>query len=192
MQLKFVFLFLALGWFAFVKAQSGEPRLALTAGVQFHSLGLPFKQVGENFKNLGLSVGTRFRWGNNGAWVQDLQLNWLANRKVGNSWNLYTQAAWQPKIFGALRFGPQLGLGYSWLEHPITSFEQENGNWVARGRSGKGVLSIPLGLSLRMANSSSAIQPFVSYQMLIYSGYNRSMPILPNTMLQIGSQIPLH
>ncbi len=44
------------------------------------------------FKNLGLSIGTRYQWSKNGALVQDLQLSWLVNRKVGNSWNLYTHS----------------------------------------------------------------------------------------------------
>lgn len=193
MQLKFVFLLLAFGYLTWVNAQASESRLALTLGVQFHSLGLPFTHLGENFKNLGLSVGTRFRWSKKGAWAQDLQLSWMANRKVGNSWTLYTQMAWQPKIFGVLRLGPQLGLGYSWLEHPVPSFVQENGEWIAQGRRGKAVLSIPLGLSLRLANGSrSSVQPFVSYQMLMYNGYNQGVSVLPNTILQLGTQIPLH
>ncbi len=191
MQIKFFFLILMLGSVTLCRAQ--EQRLVLTAGFQFHSLGLPFKQVRENFKNLGLSIGTRYQWSKNGALVQDLQLSWLVNRKVGNSWNLYTQLGWQPRLFGAIHLGPQLGLGYSWLEHPVESFEQKNGEWIARGRSGKGVLSIPVGLSLRLAKqSSSSIQPYLSYQMLIQRSYNQGIAFLPTTMLQIGSQIPLH
>lgn len=191
MQIKFFFLLLGLGSLTLCRAQ--EQRLLLTAGFQFHSLGLPFKTVKENFKNLGLSVGTRYQWNKNGALVQDLQLSWLVNRKVGNSLNIYTQLGWQPRLFGAIHLGPQLGLGYSWLEHPVESFEQKNGEWVARGRGGKAVLSVPVGFSLRLAKQSNLlIQPYVSYQMLIFTNYNQGLPILPSTMLQIGSQIPLN
>lgn len=191
MQIKFLSLILVLGSLTLGRAQ--ELRLSLTAGFQFHSLGLPFKTVNENFKNLGLSVGTRYRWNKNGALAQDLQLSWLGNRKVGNSLNLYTQLSWQPRLFRAIHLGPQLGLGYSWLEHPVESFEQNNGEWITRGRSGKGVLTIPVGFSLRLAKQSDlSIQPYLSYQMLIFNNYNQGILLLPTTMLQIGTQIPLH
>lgn len=190
MHLKFIFLLLAIALVTLIQAQEAMPRLSLTASVQFHSLGLPFQQMGGNFKNLGLNVGARFGWNDKGSLVQDLQLSWLSNRNVGNSWTLHTQLGWQPRLFNAVRFGPHLGLGYSWLQHPVTSFVQEDGEWVAQGQRGKGVLSVPVGLSLRLAKGW--VQPFVAYQMLLYSDYNQGVPILPNTMLQIGSQISFH
>ena len=42
----------------------------ITLSIQFQSFGLPFKNLKHNFKNLGIGLGTEFKWGGQGATVQ--------------------------------------------------------------------------------------------------------------------------
>jgi hypothetical protein len=128
-------------------------------------------------------------WNRSGGLVQDFQVNWRFNRHVGSAWTLQTQIAWQPRLFDAVRFGPQLGLGYCWLQHPVEVLTQENGNWMTKGKSSIGLLSVPIGFTLSGLEGKRALTPYLSYQFVPQLGYNPGVPVLPNTLLSIGSKI---
>jgi hypothetical protein len=161
--------------------------------LQFHSLSLPFRDLKSNFSNLGLGLGTEFSYNNSQNWVQQFQISWYRNRNLGNGFLLITEAVWRPTIAGGFFSELKAGIGYSYLFHPIQTYRQENGNWVRSGHGGKGMISIPVAVSggYSVYSSGTYISPFIGYQFLLLEGYNKSIPIVPETILEIGTGVHL-
>jgi len=161
--------------------------------VQFHSLSLPFKNLGSNFSNVGVGVGTEVSFNGKQDWVQQFQVGWVRNRTVGNRLLLYTQTTWRPTLSGDLYGELKAGIGYAIAYRPIESFRQVDGKWVSASHSGKGMLMIPIGASIGYNdyNDDVYVSPFISYQVFALKGYNESIPFVPEQMFQVGSRIHL-
>jgi hypothetical protein len=173
------------------EAKWGNGNLPIIISLQFHSLALPFKHLGGNFKNIGIGLGTEIKLNERGNAVQQLSAVWYHNKAVGNGILLYTQSAWRPgaeqQVFGEAK----AGLGYTYAFRPTPSYKMDNGKWVSVGHKGKGMLTIPIGLSAGYNTNSSgtSLSPFISYQFLLLSGYNKSVPLIPETLIQMGSRV---
>ena len=159
--------------------------------LQFQNLALPFKNIRGNFNNIGLGVGTEVSLNGKNNWTQQIHAVWYHNKYMGNGLSLFTQPAWRQHfgagIYGELKFG----IGYLYAYRPIKSFKQVEGNWVSAGYKGKGLLMIPAGLTLgyNKYSATTYISPFASYQFVLVKGYNKSIPVIPQTFIQIGSRI---
>ena len=58
-------------------------------------------------------------------------------------------------------------------------------------KKGKGLFAIPAGVSLGYNDYSEKtyVSPFTSYQFILLKGYNKSIPLVPETLVQFGSRI---
>lgn len=159
--------------------------------LQFHALSMPFRDVKSNFSNIGIGLGTEFSYSGKANWVQQVSAGWYHNRAVGNGLILSTQAVWRPVLTGNLYTEVKLGAGYLLAARPVEGFRYEKGNWIASGKKGKGMLTIPLGISLGydLNHGPTRLSPFVSYQFLLVTKYNRDIPLVPETLIQFGSRL---
>jgi hypothetical protein len=159
--------------------------------VQFHSLSLPFKDLKSNFSNVGIGVGTEISFNGRQDWVQQFSIALNRNRNIGNGLLFSTQTVWRPTITNHFYTEVKAGVGYNYCYRPVESYKPKNGNWIAVGKKGKGMFTLLGGVSAGYDNYSSAtyMSPFASYQVLILKGYNKSIPIVPETLLQVGSRI---
>jgi hypothetical protein len=159
--------------------------------IQFHSLSLPFKDLKSNFSNVGIGVGTEISFNGKQDWVQQFSIALNRNRNIGNGLLFSTQTAWRPTITNQFYMEVKAGVGYNYCYRPVESYKPKNGKWTAVGKKGKGMFTLLGGVSAGHDNYSSAtyMSPFVSYQVLILKGYNKSIPIVPETLLQVGSRI---
>jgi hypothetical protein len=143
-----------------------------------------------NFQNVGIGLGTEVAF--NGNAVQQISAVWFSNKAVGNGLFFYTQVVWRPVIANSDAFTElKIGAGYLIASSPTKSFKQINGEWKSAGHQGKGMFTLPVGISLGY-NSFTAktnYSPFASYQFLVLSGYNASVPIVPETLIQVGTRI---
>ncbi|MDX1471722.1 MAG: hypothetical protein R3213_09525 [Flavobacteriaceae bacterium] len=158
--------------------------------LQFHSLSMPFKNLKSNFKNIGIGVGTEVSYNGEQNWVHQVNLVWYRNKNVGNGLFFYTQAVWRPTVFNDFYTEAKLGVGYMIAYRPTESFEQKNGEWLSVGKKGKGLFSIPMGVSVGYSNFSETFSysPFASYQFILLKDYNTSLPLVPQTLIQLGSR----
>lgn len=179
----------------YIQGQTQEPKnygdFPLIITVQFHAFALPFHDLKSNFYNIGIGIGTEFSFNGNSSGAQQVSALWYHNKAMGNGLLFYTQSVWRP-YFSIDGYGEMKGgIGYSYSFRPSESFQQVNGSWKSRGHKGKGMLTIPIGISVgydsRSANSY--VSNFISYQFLLVSNYNKSIPLVPETLLQIGSRI---
>jgi hypothetical protein len=182
---------LATSLLAQTDAQNGYRNFPIIVMVQFHNLSMPFKDMKSNFSNIGFGLGTELSYNGKSNWVQQFNATWHHNKTVGNGIFFYSQAAWRPNIASGVYSEVKAGAGYMYAFRPVESYKQSNGVWESQGNKGKGMLALPVGISLGYQSYSEKtyISPFISYQFLLISGYNQSIPLVPETLIQIGSRI---
>jgi hypothetical protein len=159
--------------------------------LQFNSLAMPFKDMKSSFSNVGIGLGTAVTHSGKNNWVQEFTAVWYRNRTIGNGLHLYTQTAWHPTLSGDVHGTVSLGVGYLVSFRPVSSFRQQDGQWVDAKHKGKGMLTVPMGVGLgyyRYSEDTYA-SPFVSYQFVPAFGYNKSVSVIPETFLQAGTAI---
>ncbi len=195
MKSKITFVFFALCMAFTVHAQSDTQNsyrnFPIIVMVQFHNLSMPFKDMKSNFSNIGFGLGTELSYNGKSNWVQQFSATWHRNKTVGNGILLYSQAAWRPTIGSGIYSELKAGAGYMYAFRPVESFSQNNGKWESADRKGKGMFTLPVGISLGYQSFSEKtyISPFITYQFLLISGYNQSIPLVPETLIQVGSRI---
>ena len=158
--------------------------------VQFQSLSVTFRNFKSNFSNIGFGLGTEVSLNGDHNAIQQITALWYHNKTVGNGLMVYTQTAWRLTIASNAYSELKAGAGYQYSFRPVESFRQKNGNWVNVGHKGKGMLMLPVGISLGYNQQTNGmLSPFITYQFLIASGYNKSVPLIPETLIQVGSRI---
>ncbi len=178
-----------------IKAQVQQPKqyrnFPLVVSMQFHSLSFPFKNVKSNFSNVGIGLGTEIALGSTHAWAQQFNFLWYRNKNAGNGIGFYTQSSWRPTIVSHIYTEAKIGFGALYAFRPVESFKQENGQWVSAQHQGKWLPIVPIGISLgyNKFSRNTYIAPFVSYQLMLMGNYNKVLPVVPNTLIQIGSII---
>ena len=157
--------------------------------LQFHAFAVPFRDFRSNFKNVGIGLGTEVSFNGKDKGVQQFNLVWYRNKNIGNGLLFYTQSAWRPTIVDEFYSELKLGAGLLYSYRPVNSWKQMNGEWVSVGNKGKMMFTVPVGVSLGYHNYSNQVSPFISYQFLAVKGYNQSIPVVPETLVQVGSRI---
>ena len=173
------------------KVNRGYRNFPVIITIQFHSLALPFKDFKSNFSNVGIGLGTEVSFNGKRDWVQQFSIALNRNQNVGNRLLFSMQTVWRPTIADQFYGEIKAGIGYNYCYRPVESYGPKNGNWTPVGNKGKGMLTLLGGVSAGYDNytSSTYLSPFISYQLLVLKGYNKSIPIVPETMLQVGSRV---
>ncbi|MFD1141926.1 hypothetical protein ACFQ4C_12435 [Larkinella insperata] len=164
----------------------------LVVSLQFQSVSMPFRDLKSTFSNIGISLGTEVAYNRRGNLLQQVQVGFFRNANAGNGLFIHTQAAYRPR-FGPVYTEVKAGLGYQLAFHPNTTLRFRNGEWQPANQVGKGMLLVPVGVSLgyRGLKTRPTFEPFVSYQFFVLQGYNPDVPLLPNQLIQVGSRIHL-
>lgn len=152
---------------------------------------MPFKHLGSNFSNVGFGLGTEVSYNGRQDWVQQFMVAWHRNAPAGNSLMVYTQAVWRSDLVDYFFTEFKAGLGYSYSFRPVRSYRQKDGEWVSAGRSGKGMLALPLGIGAgyNKFSGETYFSPFAGYQLLLLKDYSKSIPLVPQTIIEAGTRI---
>lgn len=163
----------------------------LVLSIQFHSLAMPFKDFKSNFKNVGFGIGTEISLNGSRNWVQQFDLIWVKNKGIGNALLFSSKAAWRPQVAGGLFTEVKAGVGYMLAKNPSKPYKQKNGEWIVSEKKRKGMLTVPVGIGMGYYQYSpnTFVSPFAGYQLLLVSGYNQTLPLVPQTLLQSGLRI---
>ena len=193
---KRLYLVLLISWlavfstFAQDASQEDYRNFPVTITLQFQSFSLPFKNLGSNFKNIGIGIGTEVSHNGGHDWIQEFSIFWIRNEAMGNGIYFMTQTAWRPYL-GEPFFGEvKAGIGYKLAFRPSESWMQKDGQWVSAGKKGKGMLAIPLGIGIGVHDYSDKTytSPFINYQSIFLKGFNQDIPIVPETIFQFGTR----
>lgn len=193
MKIKFSLVATAVTLACLVRGQDSSYRnFPILVTLQFHNVTLPFKDVKSNFANIGLGVGTELSLNGRSTWAQQFSASWNFNKTVGNRCAVYTQVVWRPNLVSGFYGEVKAGAGYQYAFRPTESYQQNSeGVWQSVGHQGKGMLIVPVGISIgyQSPKPSTYVSPFVSYQLFVASGYSQSIPLLPESLIQVGSRI---
>ncbi len=162
----------------------------LTITVQFQNFAMAFKKPSFLLDNFGIGIGTEVSHSGGHNWVQEFAIWWSGNKNMGNGLYFITQTAWRPYI-GNPMFGEiKAGVGYKIGYRPTESYSPSPDGWVSRGKKGKGMLVIPVGIGLgyHSFNQEFYTSPFINYQFLLVKGFNPDIPWSPETVIQLGSR----
>lgn len=184
-------IFIIISAFCQSEGDKGYKNFPLVVTIQFHAFSLPFRDIKSNFKNIGIGLGTEVSLNGQANLAQQVNVVWYHNKVMGNGLFFYTQSAWRPTIKSEIFAEVKVGAGYLYSFRPSNSYKQINGDWVSVGRKGKMMFTIPVGISIGDHNYSSGTQvsPFVGYQFMLVNGYNKSIPLVPETLVQVGSRV---
>ncbi|MBC7889078.1 MAG: hypothetical protein H7Z13_14475 [Ferruginibacter sp.] len=197
MKQKFILLMLLVLLLQMAQAQKNPDRLhqyhnfPLVVGVQFHSLSHPFKNLQQNFRNIGFTVGSEIALGSTHKWAQSFQLGWYRNKSAGNGLMVYTQSVYRPYLVGNAFAEVKAGFGWLWQARPSDGLKPVNGNWVNVGKTSKGMLMIPAGVSVgyNSYKNGTYVAPTISYQVFVSGIYNQSFPVMVNSLIQAGTRV---
>jgi hypothetical protein len=159
----------------------------VVVSLQFHSLSAPLGDWPTYISNPGVSLGTEFRYNRRATLLQSFQLGYYHNQYAGNGLYVAPQVVYRPQL-GPLYAELRAGVGALYTMQPARAYELKDGSWQTYNHGGKLTLMLPVGLSVGYNGRQAAprISPFVSYQVFVLHGYNPSIPIVPNRLLQIG------
>ena len=159
--------------------------------LQFHALSLPFRNLKSNFRNIGIGLGTEVSHNGEQNWVTQFGVLWYRNKHVGNGLMPHIQTAWRPTLAGDAYTEIKAGVGYLISSRPAPAWKQVNGVWQPSGHKGKGMFTIPIGVSagVNTWSGNTLVAPFVTYQFLLVTGYSTSIPIVPQTLIQTGVRV---
>lgn len=172
------------------KSATGLSAASFLVGISFHAISTPLHKPGNNFRNLGFKVGAELPWNAKDNLRQSLEVGYYFNRFNGRSVYVHSDFVYRPRIAKDLRADLRLGPGLGYVLHPVESWKQKNGEWVA-DRSGKLFPQVHGAFGLSYNNirlSDLAASPFVQYEVMAITGYNRGISIMPNSFIHVGSR----
>jgi hypothetical protein len=178
--------------FTAFRAEAQEPGkkydFPLTVTIHFPALGMPFRNLDLNFRNIGVGLGTEVTLNNDGTLVQQVHVAWLRNRQAGNGLLAYTQLAWRPEIGDNGFAEVKAGAGYLHAFTASSAFKPTGGAWSSAGHQGKGMLTLPLGVAFGYHAYDEEIRytPTVGYQFMVVTHYNKTIALMPQTLVQTG------
>ncbi len=171
-------------------ASNSYQNFPIIVSMQFHAFSMPFKDLKTNFKNVGIGLGTEWSLNRSNSLIQQINLQWIRNRQIGNRFMVNTQSVWRPSLGQNFYGEARIGLGYMISRLPSDGLIFEESRWTQVNQS-KGLFHIPIGLGFGyQVNSTWAT--FINYQTLFVSKYNPDVPIVPETILQFGSRVNIH
>ena len=126
--------------------------------------------------------------------VKEVRMNEICQVNVFGNVQISTQAIWRPHFWEDRLFGEmRLGVSYVRAFRPTESFRPIDGQWQPVGKTGKGMLGIPLGVSIGFNSLAETLHvaPYLSYQLHFLPSYNASVPLIPQSLIQMGTRIHL-
>lgn len=172
------------------KTATGFSGASFLVGISFHAVSTPLHKPGNNFRNLGFKVGAELPWNQKDNLRQSVELGYYFNRFNGRSIYAHSDFVYRPRIAKDLRADFRLGPGLGYVLHPGDTWKQKDGEWVT-DRSGKLFVQVhgAFGLSynnIRIKDVDAS--PFVQYEVMAITGYNRGITILPTSIIHLGSR----
>ena len=181
---KLQMLVIPLLFFALLGNVQAQSKLFYQVALNFPAFGMPGYRLGENFRNLGLSVGVTYPLNQAETTGLRFDLGHYRTRSQGSSFYLQSQFSVHPRI-GKLEVGFDVGLGYQLNQGAGKGWDRdEQGQWQSQTNR-TALFFVPAGLHLGY-RASERWRPFVQYQAQALLGYNEAFPVFPLHLISIG------
>ncbi len=167
-------------------------RLIYSAKLTFQAYGLPSKNVGTSFKNVGLAVGVDYAYNQKRNLFQSFTVGYQSHNQHETGYYLNTQLVYRPVLFRVLE--PSIGIGVGRMLAVSNAknqfYEIDNGSWSKSSRQTKGHWQAPIsvGLGFRTKTTGTSITPFINYEAVPIINYNSAFVVMPYSLLSVGSR----
>jgi hypothetical protein len=158
-----------------------------------HSFYAPVENLKWDNPGLAVSAGINWLLGQKQFFSLGLQVQFAKNDFQGNATSLQLLGQFTPVVFKRAELGIGTGAGYRFSGYPSASVKWDGNVWK-EGKMVKGIIQIPLQLSLGYRSidiTSVSITPFVSWQLQAMFGYNPDFDPLPDSNFMIGFKFKL-
>lgn len=168
----------------------------LTWSVKFTLQGynIPFKNKNFSLKNMGAALGVDYSYNASGSLFQTLSLGMFHNKEHGNNYYVNTQVTYRSLVLSRMEPGISLGIGrilsYANKSYPYHDFK--DGSWSKSRVQSISRWQVPFSLNLGYnigGPNGNTITPFIDYESAAIINYNSAFPVLPYTLLGVGSRI---
>jgi hypothetical protein len=182
-------------FFSQLCAQDGPKKysnnLPLIVSISFYAVSTPFKRIQNNFKNVGIRIGTEFQLNGKGNLLQSLQLGYYRNRFTGNGLYLNSEFIYRPSIRDNTQLDFRVGPGIMRTFNAMPGLKQgKDGQWFSE-RSSKTLLQLSgsagIGHDYTPAGALQ-ISPTIQYEVGALLGYAPDFPVLPFSFIHMGSK----
>ena len=167
--------------------------LPLTVSLNFNAISTPFKKLTNNFRNVGIKIGTEVSWNKRGNLLQSLNIGYYRNKLNGDGIYVNSEFIYRPELYKGMRVEFKLGPGISEVFLPTVPWVSDGkGNWK------KAANTTPLTFQLHASTGlyyqefkiqDVKISPFVQYEMVGVLNYGNSIPVLPTSFIHVGSRV---
>jgi hypothetical protein len=168
-------------------------KLPIIVSVNFQTIATPFHNLNNNFRNCGIKIGTEIAYNKNGNLLQSFNIGYYRNRLNGDGLYVNSEFIYRPKIYKPIHIEIKLGPGVADVFLPTQPYEPDgNGNWHKASNYGKLALQVHGSLGIwyqSIAINKIRLSPFIQYEIVGIISYNKSIPVLPTTAINIGCRI---
>ena len=166
----------------------------ITVTIFNHSIGVPFKDYFKKPLNIGIAIGTEFTYRQQtyNSTHQSLQIGWYHHKNLGSGFlfksDLIQRFNSSNNIWGEV----SISAGY-FHTFSISDVYQlnEKGNYQKTADTGSPAFlfggGFGGGFQINTANQFTT-RPFIKYEALLETPYTSFIPIMPHTLLEIGSR----
>lgn len=174
--------------------QAFDQRLTYSIKFTLQGYNIPFKNKNFSLKNIGGALGVDYSYNSSQTVFQTFTLGLFHNKEHGNNYYLNTQVTYRPVVFSRLEPGISIGIGrilsFSHKSNPY--YKLEPGGWTKTHKQSTGRWQVPIALNAGYnitGPNGSRITPFIGYEGAAIIKYNNAFPVLPYTLISVGSRI---
>jgi hypothetical protein len=168
-------------------------RLPLVVTLNFNAISTPFHKMKNNFKNVGVRVGTEVGWNSSGNLYQSFNVGYYRNRLNGDGLYINSEFIYRPVVYNHLRMEFKIGPGLADIFLPSQPYQPDgHGNWKKASNPGKPAFQIHTGIGICYEDfmvNHTRVSSFLQYEMVGVVNYNQSVPVLPTSYIHAGSRI---
>ena len=179
------------GLFNTTIAQRTDQPWQVDVAAGLHAIYAPIKDLKWRRPELLTTVGVGKPLGAKQAFNVSLFLGYARNNYHGDAVYLQLLGQYTPLIAGKIEPGVGIGFGYRLALYPSQPLAWNGNQWKA-GRPYKGVLQVPVQLSLGYRSihlQSYEVRPYVAYQLQTLFKYNHDFSPLPVSAGLLGIKV---
>lgn len=145
----------------------------------------------------GIRAGTEFYYGYGGrsGFFQNISLTYYFHRTFHHSFSLSTQFGYRFMHRSGLFTDASVGSGYMYLLLNQQVYKpKDNGEFGALKRAGlhRLLTSVAFSAGHKVSLSGRAFYPYLKYELMGESPFNKDIPFIPHILLQPGVIIPMN
>jgi len=176
-------------------AEIQKTTIPIVTSINFQAIATPFHNLENNLRNPGLRIGSEFHLSKKRNTFQTINLGFYNNKYNGGAVYASSEFMYRPKIYRTLQLELKFGLGIIDVFLPTQPYVMNQGKWEKAKDNGNWNITVNTGFGFvykPKKSSTRNLSPFIQYDIMGIVGYNKSIPVLPTTFLNMGCRFEIN